>query len=111
MSRRRGEGQEFGARAGESSWAPSVLLQELPYCGGGDAGGEARAVGHTRDLLFRIIDDADGVRGLGVDYARELAGAAQEDGGTAVPATGVGWSGAVWAELRMGEKPKVARVD
>ena len=56
---------------------PSVLLQELPDCRGGDAGGEARAVGHTRDLLLRVIDDADGVRGLSIDYPRELAGAAQ----------------------------------
>ncbi len=45
-----------------------------------DVGGEARAVGHARDFLIRIIDDADGVRCLSEDYARELAAAAQEDG-------------------------------
>ena len=43
--------------------ASSVLAREPGF-------GEARAVGHTRDLLFRIIDDADGVRGLGIDDAR-----------------------------------------
>ena len=69
---------------------PSLLLQELPDCRRGDAGGEARAVGHPRDLLLGVIDDADGVRGLGIDYPRELPGAAQEDGGSAVAATGVG---------------------
>ena len=65
-----------------------MLLQELPDNRRRDAGGEARAVGHTRAHLFRSIDDVDRVRGLGEDDARELPGAAQEDGGTAVAAAG-----------------------
>jgi len=60
---------------------PSVLLQELPDGGGGDADREAGVGGYAYRLLIPTYGDVDGVRGLGKDDARELPAAAPKEVG------------------------------
>jgi hypothetical protein len=75
----------------------SACFQELPDDGGGDTRGEGGVVGDGRDLLFRLIDDVDCVRGLAIDNACELPAASQEDRGAAVTAAGESCPAAVWS--------------